>query len=523
MAIGYPDFKRRATLATVALTVMFALVATACGEPAVPIAASSSTALATATAVPVPETPTPVPTPTLEPATGADGPVPTPTPVVQPGLSSDLIRVAVIFDSETAGAADGLFHDAFLGALAWEREVNENGGLGGRFVEVVPLDSRLFDHRSALEEVCQGDFFAIIGSHSLGDFEGAELLGTEDCNIADFPGQVYGARRAASPVTFLSNPFLNDARQAGPARYLVEKYPEASQNLGLFYYIALDLQNTAERQREMLEREGMNVVFDLAADLEEDPSERILNRWAELGAESLVWTADPGRLIELLNAFDEPLVVSDDDTPDDPNADATEGQTIERPTFVLCEWGCYSEQFLLDGGDAIEGVYTWIPHSPFDSPNAPREFLLYRFMMDRVATDAGWSEISLQSWQAGRLFEAAYNTLISIEPEAPTRSQLIDVARATDNYTANNVLSFTGPGRGEPTPCFVLMVVQNGRWVQEHPQPPRDKDCDEENISELLGTRNLGVTAISATDSEEFAASDDGQPRDLDNPEELEE
>lgn len=522
MGIGHWYGKLRGTSGALAVALVLALIATSCGEPVVPIAASSNTALLVATAVPAPVTPTPVPLPTAEPTVAGQA-APTPAPVVQPGLSSDLIRVAVIFDAETAGAADGLFRDAFLGALAWEREVNENGGLGGRTVEVVPLDSRLYDHRSALEEVCQGDYFAIIGSQSLGDFEGAELLGTEDCNIADFPGQVYGSRRAASTVTFLSNPFLNDVRQAGPAQYLVEKYPDASQNLGLFYYIALDLQNTAERQREMLQAQGMNVVFDLAADLEEDPRERILTRWDELGAESLVWTADPGRLIELLKSFEEGPVVIEDEDSDDADDATAEPIELDPPTFVLCEWGCYSEQFLLDGGDAVEGVYTWIPHSPFDSPNAPSELLLYRFMMARVAPDAGWSEISLQSWLSGRLFEAAFATLISIEPEAPTRAQLVDVARATDFYTANNVLSLTNPGGGEPTPCFVLMVVQNGRWVQEHPEPPRDKDCVEDNLFELVTTRNLGVAAISATDSEEFAAPDAEAAPDLDNPEELDE
>ena len=61
------------------------------------------------------------------------------------------------------------------------------------------------------------------------------------------------------------------------------------------------------------------------------------------------------------------------------------------------------------GGDAVEGVYAWIPHSPFDSPNVPNEFFSYRFWLNRTSPDAGWSEVSLQSWLAGRLFEEAFN------------------------------------------------------------------------------------------------------------------
>lgn len=502
-AISYwISFFRHATTALVAV-VAVALVATACGDPQVPVALSSTTELVQATAVALPPTPTPLPLPTVEPTPESGLPVATPQAVEQPGLSNDTIRVAVIFDDETAGAADNLFRDAWLGAQAWQAAVNSTGGLGGRRLEVVPLDSRLFDHRSALEEVCSGNYFAIIGSHSLGDFEGAEVLGTDECLIADFAGEVYGSGRAASPVTFLSNPFLNDTRQSGPARYLFEKFPDASQNLGLFYYFALDLQNAAERQRDMLQAVGMNVVFDLAVDLAEDPAERIVPRWEELGAESLVWTADPGRLIEVLESLDEP------------------------PVFTLCEWGCYTQQFPLTGGAAVEGVYAWIPHSPFGSANARGDIVQYQLWLTSLFEDAGWSEIGFQTWLAGRLFEATFNSLILAEPEAPTRRQLIEVARRIEFYTANGVLSLTSPGSGEPTPCFVLMIVRNGRWEQEYPDPitGRDKDCTEENLYELVTTRSLGVPVTSASSSENPA---DGAPTpepapDLENPEDLEE
>lgn len=475
-------------------------MASSCGDPDVPTAQSTGAVLIEATSEPVPPTPTPLPPPTAEPTPSVADPFVTPEPVQQPGLTNNSIKLAVIFDQETQGTADELFRDGWLGALAWANEVNSNGGLGGRLVELVPKDSLLFDHRSALEEVCNGDFFAIIGSHSLGDGDGAELLGSPDCNLADFPGQVYGSRRAASDVTFLSNPFLNDVRQAGPAQYLVETYPEAAENLGLLRYFALDLERENERQREMLIAQGMSVVAELPVDLQEDPSERVVPRWESLEADSLVWVADPGRLIQLLETFEEP------------------------PTFVLCEWGCYSQQFLIDGGAAVEGVYTWIAHSPFGSANERGELILYRANLASVSREAGWSEIGFQSWMAGRLFEAAFNTLITAEPEAPTREQLIRVANEIDIYTANGVLSATNPAGGEPTPCFVLLQVRNGRWEQVVPEPPRDKDCTEDNLYELVTSRSLGVATLSATTSDEQPAPTPAvEEPDLENPEELDE
>ncbi len=476
-----------------------AAVAAACGEPQVPVADSSDATLVMATSEPMAPTPTALPTPTAEPTTESGVAVPTPRPMVQPGLSNDVIRLAVIFDDETQGTADGLFRDAWLGTLAWANEVNEDGGLGGRFVELVPIDSQLFDHQAALEQVCQGDFFAIVGSHSLGDSQGAELLGSEQCNIADFPGQVYGSRRAASPVTVLSNPFLNNIRQAGPANYLEKTFPEAAQNLGLLRYFALDLERANERQREMLIGQGLDVVFELPAELEEDPAERIVPRWEASDAESLVWVADPGRLIALLRVLEDP------------------------PGFVLCEWGCYSQQFLLDGGEAVEGVYTWIAHSHFESPKARGDLFKYRANLATVAPNAGWSEVGLQSWMAGRLFEAAFTTLLKVEPELSTREALIRIAKEIDFYTADGILPVTNPGGGEPTPCFVLMVVRNGQWVQEYPKLPRDQDCARSNLYELVTSRSLGIATVSAATSEAQPTPGSEAEPDLENPEELDE
>lgn len=492
----------RRLVAALGVVVVVALAAGACGDPQVPIAASSGpNALVTVTPTPAEPTPTPTITPEPTPTTAVGATAePTPLPIEQPGLDEDSIRIAVIADVDTGGTADGLFRDAWTAMNAWALAVNEAGGLGGRMVVPVTLDTSLFNHRSVLEVVCSGDYFAIVGGQSLGDYDGAELLGTDECNLADFPGDVHGALRAASPVTFLPNPILNDVRQAGPVRYLAEEFADETENVAVVWFDELQLRNETERLREMMVGEGLTVV-SIDTDLEEGPSERVLTRFEEFDASALVWNADPDRLIELLRAMDD--------------------NDIE-PAWVLCELGCYSEEFIRSGGNAVEGVYAWIPHAPFDSPSASPELIAYRFYLSRFADEAGWSDIGLQAWMAGRLFEQAFNALLEAEPEAPTREQLIDAARSITNFTANGILPITNPGAGQPTPCFALMVVRNGRWVQEHPVPPRDLDCDPDNLYELVATRALGLEEPVATSSINSDQVDDaGEDVDLDNPEGL--
>lgn len=404
-------------------------------------------------------------------------------------------------DVETGGIADELFRDAWTGTAAWAASVNDRGGIGDRDIELVTLDSALFNHRAVLEFVCEDDYFAMVGGQSLGDYDGAELLGTDVCNIADFPGDVHSARRAESPNTFLANSIFNDFRQAGPARWLAEEFPDSVDNVTVFSFEELQLRNETERLREMLVGEGLT-INSIPTDLEEGPSERVLARYEEFETQGVVWNADPSRLIDLLRE----LRSNDLD-----------------PTWVLCEMACYSENFLRVGGNAVEGVYTWIPHSPFNSPTAADELISYQYWLGEFAPDVGWSEVGLQAWMAGRLFEESFNRVLQVDPEAPTREQLISGARSIKTFDAGGILPLTNPGDRVPTPCFALMVVENGRWTQAYPQPPRDLDCSGDNMSPLVATRNLGLEApVTASSTNSDAAEGDNvDPEDLENPEEL--
>ncbi|MEM7092531.1 MAG: ABC transporter substrate-binding protein [Actinomycetota bacterium] len=477
----------RLTMAALSAIVAVALLASACGDPSVPVAASGIDALITATPTAAPPTPTPTitPTPTPTPQIGAT-PEPTPLPQRQPGLDEDSVRIAVIADVRTNGTADDLFVDAQTAVQAWAMQVNERGGVGDHEVIVAPLDTSLFRHREALDVVCNGNYFAIVGSQSLQDYEGAEILGTEACDIADFSGDVHGARRAESPNTFVPNPIHNDVRQAGPARWLFEEFPDVTENVATFWFDELQLRVESERLEEMLVDIGFNVSA-IETNLAEGASEALIERYEELESQAIVWNADPHRLIDLLGE----LAAND-----------------LTPTWTLCEGSCYSEDFIRQGGDAVEGVYTWIPYVPFGGPNESPELIGYQYWLDQTAPDARWSAVGVQAWMAALLFEEAFNTLLEVEPEQPTRERLIDAARSIDGFEAGGLLTADGlyssvnVGERQASPCFALVVVRNGRWEQVHPPTSRPLDCSSDNLFDLVATRNRGLEAPVATSSQ---------------------
>ncbi|MFV2039705.1 MAG: hypothetical protein ACC660_05640, partial [Acidimicrobiales bacterium] len=208
---------RSRRVGAVALSV--ALLAAACAEPVIPLVAP-------------PATPTPVPQPTATPAPTVEN-VPTPTPAPfesEPGLTADTMRVGVIFDVGAGAVADQLSRSAVEAVGAWAAAINRDGGLAGRNVEVIPIETNplLADHAQAIDFACNSGLFALIGSTALFDAEGLEQLESANCRLPDFPSVVSTTERLQASVTTVSNPITSNLWQAGWARYFVDSQPDAA-------------------------------------------------------------------------------------------------------------------------------------------------------------------------------------------------------------------------------------------------------------------------------------------------------
>ena len=517
--VGSARFLRFAT-APFVLTVALALVVAGCKTPDLQGPVVSSPELATPTPTPEPQD-TVVPGPTAEP--------------VRSGVSDDVIRIGVIADSSTGNPVTGGSEAAWLAMRAWAQAVNSSGGLGGRDVEVVLFDANVFDHRAAIQEACESDIFALVGSYALFDGDGVDLLNDESCLLPDFPAAALSPARRSSPVTFVSNPISNTVWQAGPAQYMSERFPAAAAAAGT---VVLDLPVSfyrAQRDIEAATAGGFSYVFEATADVIDEDYDALIYAMLEAGALGITWSADSSRLMELLQAranlfaqlptFDfsdsegeeefpapegdasvadaadsaeaaetdevEPTAEAQE-VPIDEEADAEE--PADGLTFVLCGADCYSQSWAAEVAELASDLWVSIGMLPFEEPGDNVELVRYvLFLREEVDEEAEVDLIGLSSWASALLFEEAVNRAMFTSGGGLSREMVIEAARTITEWDGRGLHGPTNPAEGIPSPCFLLMSPTPSGWIRRHPATPGTMDCEPDNLVELVESATLGI------------------------------
>lgn len=472
----------------VAVVGALGVVASACGSPDLTPtgAAATSTSFTTTTLPGAPADTGTSTTSTSAPSTTSTTADITPPGTADPGLTADTIRIAVIADVTSGEIGDQVFLPAWQGIDAWATAVNQFGGLAGRRVEVEFIDSAVVDHAEAIQAVCNGDFFALVGSQALFDGEGVETLDSSACGIPDFPAAAYSAARRNSDVTFLPNPLLNDIVQVGPAAAQAELNPLAVSTAATFFTGLPVFDLEVERAVEGALSVGYDFVYDPTVEFDQDFGP-VVDAMADLDVSAVQWVGTGQRLADLLRAIDATV-----DAGGEPTVDLA---------FVSCSTLCYSPA-IEDLGAAAAGVTVWLPHLPLDEVESSAELTAYQFWLNVSAGDDEVREphpVGVAAWAAGRLFEDAVNRAIGQGTASEnngrlTRDAVIAAARTLSSFEAEGLyVEPSNPAAGVPTPCFVLVRWNGTRWARLYPTAEGTADCSPSNLFLLEDTTDLGV------------------------------
>jgi ABC-type branched-subunit amino acid transport system substrate-binding protein len=465
-----------------------ALVATACGrdESTSPVEATDGPPPAESAApAPAGESVAPVPTEggdttvantEAPPLTDADPCAGAALEDTDIGVSADKITVLVMADVGSE-LAPGLFQGNLDGAQAWAKDVNANGGLACRQIEVIEWDSKISQTESTngFLEACS-KAVAMIGSNSLfiGDvsiIETCKDAAGADTGIADISERAVDAIHQCSDHVFAfagvngSCPYSGE----GPRDYEsfvgpFVKYTEiAGAPLHGIYLVPSDLPSTIASSMPTIR--GLNQAGLVVSDGEYGVSGRAEQA---VFAEYVAAMKTSGSNVAINGSNDQAMIKL--------RTEAKAQGLDESGIIWACSLSCYTEGFKNDPN--VDGTYLWLPFLPFEERDSNPEIVTF---LDTIGQDfpQSWA---VGAWNSGRAFEQAVNAIVASDgPNGITRARILDEMAKVTDFTNGGWVGSVDYSKKQISGCFVMMQLTGGEYKRVWPEEVGTLDCDEAN------------------------------------------
>ena len=397
------------------------------------------------------------------------------------GVAEDTITVMVMADVGSP-LAPGLFQGSIDAVTAWAAELNSDGGLACRRIEVVEHDSQInpTETTNGFLAACE-DALALVGTTALFAIDNSDLQYCPDARgnrigVPDFAYTTTEPPHQCSKVTFAaSRPGANcpypstGARtvqsQVGPVQWILEN---VEPNLHGVYLIPSDLPSTiASTMPNIRALQGIGVVIDAERGVSGFTTQ------SEYGA--YVWYMQDANSNFAYTGSDEQSMIKWRN-----EAEAL-GLNSDDVTW-MCSQACYNAR-LLEAGVVVEDTYVWLPYLPFGEGDFNQE------LADFIeAIDTPFPEVwAAGSWAAGVLFEQIVNDIVAEGGlNSVTRQAVLDRARSLESFDVNGWWSSADyTATVNAMPCFVLLQVQDGAFARVYPEEKGTLDCNPDNVVAL--------------------------------------
>jgi hypothetical protein len=399
------------------------------------------------------------------------------TQEIEPGLTDTTIRIAVIADGPNEYLNDSEALSVWQSVEAWAESVNRSTKLAGREIIVERIDSATFRHVEAVNAVCEGNYFALVGSFAVNDSDGLNLLQSPECLLPDFPAATFSLRRLYSGQTYQSNPIAGVTSNAGWASYFAQRNPSAIESVATLLPELPSIVLAGERLLESATAQGLKFSHSPVYEIESDflfEAEALL----QTESDSLVWVTSGRELIRFLNTLQ------------DVSPEKSFG-------FISCGQKCYNPDWVASAGGSGQGVSVWLPHLPIEEAELNDELLRYLFFMSVAhGSDSKPTAAGIAAWSAALLFEEAVSRSVgtnsaSYKPENLSQEGVLAAAQTITFWDARGLHGISNPADVIPSSCFVIMTLDDGLWEREFPPRPGELNCEDENLVELRATTNL--------------------------------
>jgi hypothetical protein len=143
-----------------------------------------------------------------------------------------------------------------------------------------------------------------------------------------------------------------------------------------------------------------------------------------------------------------------------------------------CFSQCYDKRFLTQGGADVEGQYLQLAQLPFEEAKSNKALANYIKFTAADKIDG----FGAYAWIASFLFRDAVNSVVSKGGNnALTRKALLNALRSQHSFNADGMWSTTDIAAHIPSPCFLVMQVQGGKFKRVYPAKAGTFDCKASN------------------------------------------
>lgn len=394
-----------------------------------------------------------------------DEPPTEPTEKVE-GVTADTIKIAVI--SDKAGQVKvptASIEESMQAYVDW---CNGFGGINGRKLELTKIDSKLFSHLEATKEACNAGVFAIVGSGSVTDNQGAQQM--VDCGLVEVPAYTATAAKGLSDNVVAPLPNPSNFYPIGGALWVKQEHPKAVKKAAILASSIETAKVQAERIKLAYESQGYEFVYDKATGVIQ---ESYATEASEMKAKGVEW-------VTMVSATSETAKLLRD----------MKTQGFE-PEVIDLGQQYYDPELLAEPG--AEGAIVQLNTVPFEEVDDSPALQAYMDAYDKVGTKVEPTSLGVQAFSAGLLFSTAAKSL----GNDLTRAKLLEELKGIHKWDGGGLHFLADPGANKSSNCFMYMEVKGGKFVRLWPEEATTFDCDDSYRYDLGEDFGGGATVKS--------------------------
>ena len=370
------------------------------------------------------------------------------------GVTNSSVEVSVIADINVPGAP-GLLQPMWDSATAFTDWCNAAGGIDGRKIILDKRDSAETDYLPQVESSCSADL-AMVGT--MGVLDNTGVAAWEKCGIPNFTASTVSEQAANASLMYPTNPLPANQENIGGFPVIFQQYPGVQEHIGTLYSEGAAGAREQHTYNEAIAADGGKVVYT-----------------AEYNATGQVNWAP---YVEAMKNAGVQMLFLNDTIATSVGLDQAMSTAGWYPQVQISPPQDYDTSFLSTGASVAKNYYVYMPSEPLEAASAVPAVAQYESIVQKYVPSAHLGFFGVMAFSSWLLFTEAAKACGSNLTRTCVEQQ---VAKQT-NWTGGGLQGSINPASNKASQCFIVMKIENGKFVQAIPSKLGQFYCNPKNV-----------------------------------------